>query len=278
MSKSKILVVDNERPNVELLEGMLSKDYEIVTAYDGNAALIMVENTSPDIVLLDIMMPDISGYEICRKLKGNDKTKSIPIVMVTVLNERENRIKAIEAGADDFLSTPINMNELSARVKSLLRIKQQRDNSMFVSKAKPEFLANVNHSLQTLSNSTQVLVEHPTQKRRTRIENIVKSHLEIIVISMLSNRKMSGYDLIKEIFAIYNVFLSQGTVYPLLYSLKEEGILHAEFTKSDMRTKRYSPTQEGKQIIEKKINEFMEAEEYFLNSIKKRELYVQELY
>ncbi|MBU4077932.1 MAG: PadR family transcriptional regulator [Euryarchaeota archaeon] len=117
--------------------------------------------------------------------------------------------------------------------------------------------------------------EHPELIQSSLFkEDIVKNHLEIIVLSMLSDRPMSGYDLIKEIFARYNVFLSQGTVYPLLYSLKEEGILHAEFTKGDMRTKRYSPTQEGKRIIEKKINEFMVAEEYFLNSIKKRESYV----
>jgi PAS domain S-box-containing protein len=127
MSKSKILVVDDERVNVELLEGMLSTDYDIVTAHDGNEALEKAEMTSPDLVLLDIMMPGMNGYEVCRRLKADDKTMCIPIVMVTSLREREDRIQAIEAGADDFLSKPIDMSELSARARSLVRIKQYRD-------------------------------------------------------------------------------------------------------------------------------------------------------
>lgn len=130
MNKPKILVVDDEQLNVELLEGILSKDYEVVTAYDGNEAFLKVETTYPDLILLDIMMPGMNGYEVCRKLKSDEKTMSIPIVMVTVLKEKEDRIKAIEAGADDFLSKPVDMYELSARVKSLLKIKQYHDTLM----------------------------------------------------------------------------------------------------------------------------------------------------
>jgi DNA-binding PadR family transcriptional regulator len=113
-------------------------------------------------------------------------------------------------------------------------------------------------------------IEPPKLNSHQLRENIIKSHLEIIVLSMLAEISISGYDLIKEIFARYNVFLSQGTVYSLLYCLKDEGIIRAEFAKGDMRTKRYSATQEGKQIIEKRIDEFIEAEEYILNSIKNR--------
>ncbi len=91
---------------------------------------------------------------------------------------------------------------------------------------------------------------------------------------MLAEMPISGYDLIKGIFARYNVFLSQGTVYSLLYCLKDEGIIRVEFTKGNMRTKRYCITQEGKQIIEKRIDEFIEAEEGILKSIKKRRSYV----
>ena len=128
MSKPKILVVDDEQLNVELFEGILSKDYEVVTAFSGIEALVKVENTFPDIILLDVMMPNMNGYSVCKQLKSSPKTMSIPIVMVTALKEREDKIKAIEAGADDFLSKPVDMYELGARVKSLIRMKQYYDN------------------------------------------------------------------------------------------------------------------------------------------------------
>jgi PAS domain S-box-containing protein len=120
----KILVVDDEPANVELLVGLLSKKYDVETASNGNEAFEKVKDISPDLILLDVIMPEIDGYEVCRQLKGDKKTMNIPIVMVTCLTDREDRIKAIEAGADDFLSKPIDWIELGARVKSLLRIKQ----------------------------------------------------------------------------------------------------------------------------------------------------------
>jgi len=127
MAKSKILVVDDEQLNVELLDGMLSKDYTVLKAYNGSEALLEVERSLPDLILLDIMMPGINGYEVCKKIKSNEKVMHIPIVMVTALKEREDRIKAIESGADDFLSKPIDLYELTARVKSLVRIKHYYD-------------------------------------------------------------------------------------------------------------------------------------------------------
>ncbi len=123
----RILVVDDEKINVDLLEGHLSKDYEVVKAYSGKEALQKAEQTFPDLILLDVLMPDITGFDVCRKLKSDAKTLSIPVVMVTTLTEKEYKIKAIEAGADDFLNKPVDFNELSARVKSLLRVKQYHD-------------------------------------------------------------------------------------------------------------------------------------------------------
>lgn len=120
----KILVVDDEPANVELLMGLLSKKYDVETAANGKEAFAKVKYFSPDLILLDVIMPEINGYEVCRQLKNDQKTMNIPIVMVTCLTERDDRIKAIEAGADDFLSKPIDWIELGARVKSLLRIKQ----------------------------------------------------------------------------------------------------------------------------------------------------------
>jgi DNA-binding PadR family transcriptional regulator len=112
--------------------------------------------------------------------------------------------------------------------------------------------------------------EHPELIQSSQFkEDIVKNHLEIIVLSMLSDRPMSGYNLIKEIFARYNVLISQGTIYSLLYTLKDEGILQAGFRKKDLREKIYSCTQEGKQGVDERIAEYIEADEYVLNSIKK---------
>jgi len=120
----KILVVDDEPFNVEILKGLLSKKYDVETAANGEEAFTKVKQISPDLILLDVIMPEIDGYEVCRQLKSDQKTRNIPIVMVTCLTDRNDRIKAIEAGADDFLSKPIDWIELGARVKSLIRIKQ----------------------------------------------------------------------------------------------------------------------------------------------------------
>lgn len=100
-------------------------------------------------------------------------------------------------------------------------------------------------------------------------EDIVKKHIEITVLSMLSDRSMSGYDIIKEIYARHDFLVSQGTIYSLLYTLKDEGTLVAGFANGDMREKIYSCTKDGKQYVDKKIAEFIEADEHFLNSIKK---------
>ncbi|KXS44217.1 MAG: hypothetical protein AWU59_676 [Methanolobus sp. T82-4] len=125
--KGKVLIVDDEEVNVKLLEAYLMNDYEIVTAYGGVEALEKVEEHNPDIILLDIMMPDITGYKVCETLKGSEDTKFIPIVMVTALSGIEDRIMGIKAGADDFLTKPLDRIEINTRVSSLLRIKKLHD-------------------------------------------------------------------------------------------------------------------------------------------------------
>ena len=119
----KILVVDDEPINVELLEAYLVGEYDILTAYNGEEALEKVKSEHPDLILLDIMMPGMDGYEVCRVLKNDKETQFIPIVMVTALSERDDRIKSIEVGADEFLTKPVDKVELVARVKSLMHAK-----------------------------------------------------------------------------------------------------------------------------------------------------------
>jgi len=94
---------------------------------DGKMALEKVEETSPDLILLDVIMPEINGFEVCKQLKSDETTMCIPVVMVTSLTEKEDRIMGIEAGADDFLNKPVDKYELNARVKSLLRVKKYHD-------------------------------------------------------------------------------------------------------------------------------------------------------
>jgi len=125
--KPKVLIVDDDPINIELLEGYLSKDYDILKAYDGNEAIIIVEVNPPDIILLDLIMPGINGYKVCKKLKDDHKTNHIPIIIVTSLHETEDRNKAIEAGADDFITKPFDIIELTVRVKSHLRTKLYYD-------------------------------------------------------------------------------------------------------------------------------------------------------
>jgi DNA-binding response OmpR family regulator len=125
---AKILVVDDTPKNVKLLADVLSaKGYAATTASSGAEALARVKTEKPDLVLLDVVMPEMSGYEVCRRIRENPATQMLPVVMVTALDPSEERIKGIEAGADDFLTKPINQGELLARVRSLLRIKELQD-------------------------------------------------------------------------------------------------------------------------------------------------------
>ena len=125
---ARILVVDDIETNRRLLEARLSAEYfEVREACDGETALASVRADAPDLILLDVMMPGMDGFEVCRQLKAEPSTRHIPVVMVTALDQREDRIKGLEAGADDFLTKPVDDVALFARVRSLLRLKVVMD-------------------------------------------------------------------------------------------------------------------------------------------------------
>ncbi|WP_447977959.1 response regulator [Candidatus Nitrospira bockiana] len=127
-AKKTILVVDDTPANVKLLVDVLGfHDYGVLTASSGGEALAQVAKESPDLILLDVVMPGMSGYDVCRKIRENPRTAMLPVIMVTALDPSQERINGIEAGADDFLTKPINKAELLARVRSLLRIKELHD-------------------------------------------------------------------------------------------------------------------------------------------------------
>ncbi|MEJ8847967.1 response regulator [Variovorax rhizosphaerae] len=128
MTASKVLVVDDVPVNVKLLADILAmKGYEVVTASSGPQALALLPTEKPDLVLLDVMMPGMSGYEVCAAIRADPAHAMLPVVLVTALDPGKERIKGLEAGADDFLSKPVSQAELLARVRSLLRIKNLYD-------------------------------------------------------------------------------------------------------------------------------------------------------
>jgi putative two-component system response regulator len=121
--RTHILVVDDEPRNVKYLEALLkTAGYDTLAAYNGYEALSMIEKTDVDLVLLDVMMPEMDGFDLCRQLKNNEATRMIPVVMVTALDDMESRVRGIEAGAEDFITKPPNKAELMARVRSLLKV------------------------------------------------------------------------------------------------------------------------------------------------------------
>lgn len=120
----KILIADDNQQNVELLEAYLSNfDCEIRTAHDGEETLKVVEEFEPDLLLLDVMMPRLSGFEVCRKIRSNPRTRELLVLMVTALNEAADFERGVQAGTDDFLTKPVNKVELLCRIRSLLRVR-----------------------------------------------------------------------------------------------------------------------------------------------------------
>lgn len=139
--KPVILVVDDQLQNIELLEAhLVPQGYEILRAEDGEAALMVIRENPVDLVLLDVMMPKINGFEVCRRIKADDRFRNIPVVLITALAEKEDRIKGIEAGAEDFISKPIDKGEVLARVRMLLKMKTLND--------------RLNHAYEEINNIT----------------------------------------------------------------------------------------------------------------------------
>jgi putative two-component system response regulator len=123
-----ILIVDDQPQNIELLDAFLApQGYEIVKAASGEEALVKLSSNKIDLILLDVMMPGMNGFEVAQRIRQNDKTRLLPIILVTALKETEDRVKGIEAGCDDFITKPVDKIELLARVKSLVKVKAYDD-------------------------------------------------------------------------------------------------------------------------------------------------------
>ena len=137
---ARILVVDDVPANVKVLEAKLSAEYyDVITASDGYEALERIADSQPDIVLLDVMMPGLDGLEVCRRIKADRRSMHLPVVMVTALSEASDRVRGLEAGADDFLTKPVDDLSLFARVKSLVRLKMMMDELQLRRRTREQF-------------------------------------------------------------------------------------------------------------------------------------------
>ncbi|MBN1364830.1 MAG: two-component system response regulator [Syntrophaceae bacterium] len=166
--QAKIMVVDDEDRNLRLMELLLTSfGYHVFTAVNGKVALEKVRDISPDVILLDVMMPEMDGFEVAKKLKEDDNTKIIPIVMVTALNEVEDRVKALDAGADDFLNKPVDKTELRARVQSLVKVKAYNDHMLnYQKKLEAEVSKRTKQLRKTLKKLKELSIESICQLSR----------------------------------------------------------------------------------------------------------------
>ena len=188
--KSKILIVDDEPLNVKLLKSMLSADnYESILAYSGEEALASVAAEAPDLILLDIMLPNINGFNVTEKLKNDPHTRDIPVILITAMDGNENKIKGLEAGADEFLNKPINRTELLARIKSLLKLKNYQDQLKTHTASKDLFAPAIGKekALHGTIDLPSILLVEDDKKHSKLIEGYL--HGEPYQISLTTNGK-----------------------------------------------------------------------------------------
>ena len=230
--KSKILIVDDAIDTVELLKKRFhSEGYDTAEAYDGEEALKRVDEYSPDLIVLDVMMPKIDGYEVCHRLKTDENRKYIPVLMLTAKGEIESKVKGLEIGADDYLAKPFDYKELSARVKSLLTIKSAREKlveeekSVALDKMMDEVAHEIRNPLVSIGGFSKRVYDRlpendPNKKylemimdEVSKLENMVKLLIELktMTVCYLGNTDIN--EVITEALASYeDEFASNGIV------------------------------------------------------------------
>ncbi|MEW6674413.1 MAG: response regulator [Nitrospirota bacterium] len=220
--KSKILIADDAPDTVELLKKRFhSEGYDTAEAYDGEEALRQVTEYNPDLIILDIMMPKIDGYEVCHKLKADENTKYIPVLMLTAKGEVEDKVKGLEIGADDYLAKPFDYKELSARVRSLLSIKAARDKLVEEEKSEAleqmmdEVAHEVRNPLVSIGGFARRVYENlpegnPNKKYMemiiedvARLENMIKQLIELKTMAISYIEPTNTNDIIMEALKIF---------------------------------------------------------------------------
>ena len=201
---ARVLVVDDIAANVRLLEAKLAAEYfEVMTASSGKEALALIEKQTPDIVLLDVMMPELDGFEVCKRIRANPRTRFLPVVMVTALSDQADRVRGLEAGADDFLTKPVNDLALFARVRSLVRLKMIMDEWRMREQTSGAFdvlSTEAEPAEEDHTGAKVLLVESfaPAAQRTTTILGADKDTVEVAVNSADAMQKSAkgSYDLV----------------------------------------------------------------------------------
>src|ERR1700755_311183 len=199
---ARVLVVDDILSNVKLLEAKLTAEYfEVMTAFNGAECLAKMEQIVPDIVLLDVMMPGMDGFEVCRRIKSNPKTAHVPVVMVTALDQPSDRVAGLDAGADDFLTKPVDDSALFARVRSLVRLKMMTDElRMRESTGQSMGLIDPAETLLDANPAGRILVIEDRAESVAWVESALKPHNEVSAVDTFEEAlvrvKGGDYDLI----------------------------------------------------------------------------------
>jgi two-component system cell cycle response regulator len=196
---ARILVVDDILPNVKLLEAKLSAEYyDVITALNGEDALKRAREESPDMVLLDVMMPGMDGFEVCRRLKADAVTAHIPVVMVTALTDSEDRVRGLENGADDFLSKPVNDVALIARVRSLVRLKMASDEWRARERTASQFgVSDDPNAMDESTRNAAILVIEDLDFELAKVEETLSQDNAIVLAAstgMAAMEMVSGQD------------------------------------------------------------------------------------
>ncbi|UKO96782.1 hybrid sensor histidine kinase/response regulator [Nostoc sp. UHCC 0870] len=200
-NQPSILVIDDEPDNFDVIETLLdSEGYQLHYAPTGQQAIDRLHIFQPDVILLDVMMPDLDGMQVCRQIKSDSQWQSVPIIMVTALTAKEDLARCIAAGADDFISKPVNGVELRARVHSMLRMKQQYDNLQTLLNLREDMVNMIVHDLRNpltsivLSNEILRLPDLSLQQQQRKLDQITiaSQQMQSLIDSLLIMAKLES--------------------------------------------------------------------------------------
>ena len=203
MKRQTVMIVDDTLSNIELLSESLGDDYELIIATSGTDALELIRADKPDLILLDVMMPGMDGYQLCTVLKGDPAIRDVPVIFVTAMCQEEDEIKGLELGAIDYVTKPISPHIVRARVRNHLELKRYRDLletlSMAADRAKKEFLRSISHELRTpltpiLGMTDLVLTCEEDDDKRKYLSLVQKAALKLlgIVEDLIETSRLEG--------------------------------------------------------------------------------------